>query len=327
MDSGEIKVYDKQYLDEQSVQKYLAFPVLKLAQAMIAIIAQYKDPKGTLEIYQPPSQKSQYKLQPVMKIETFVQSFTTFTSTLIQGEANDFIMIATAVHDRPYVPKIWLLNESANGIKQEVEIENRSIVEAGKEKKTFAPKSQPKEEKKKTAEESKKKGGEDSKLKKPSGKEEIKGKTSGKDKKEEVKDIPKSKPADIPPNSCPELFIGYESGAIGAFKIKFDYNGKLSCLQVISTQKVIQDPNIHHVLSLETIYLKPDVADFKLAVGYYSQIIQTLDFTQASDGDTYQLFFQNQTEATYSEKPGIGTLDSLVIDNKALLMATLLVGI
>lgn len=44
-------------------------------------------------------------------------------------------------------------------------------------------------------------------------------------------------------------------------------------MQVLSTQKVIQDPSIHHVLSMEVIYMKPDSEDIKMAVGYYGSIL------------------------------------------------------
>ena len=106
----------------------------------------------------------------------------------------------------------------------------------------------------------------------------------------------------------PELFVGYESGAIGAFRFWLDdiHENKISFSQVISTQKMIQDPNVHHILSMEAIYLKP--GDLKLAVGYYSPLLQTLDFTSASDFDSYILVSQKQTSTTYSEKPGIGCL-------------------
>ena len=62
---------------------------------------------------------------------------------------------------------------------------------------------------------------------------------------------------------------------------------------------MIQDPNIHHVLSIEPIYMKADCDDIKLAVGYYSQCLQTIDFTRGSDGDAYMMIHQNQTPQTF----------------------------
>ncbi len=71
-----------------------------------------------------------------------------------------------------------------------------------------------------------------------------------------------------------ELFVGYESGAIGGFRVFYDtIKEKLSYKQVLSTQKMIQDPNIHHVLSLEPLYLKADCDDLKLVVGYYGPVL------------------------------------------------------
>lgn len=124
-----------------------------------------------------------------------------------------------------------------------------------------------------------------------------------------------------PSSGLPELFVGYENGAIGAFRISFDtiHPSKLSFYQVISTQKMIQDPAIHHVLSLEAIYLKP--GDLKLALGYYASLVQTLDFTSASDDEAYQLVGDKSTPHTYSEKAGIGCLSSLAYGSKALLVS------
>ena len=71
-----------------------------------------------------------------------------------------------------------------------------------------------------------------------------------------------------------ELFVGFESGAVGGFKIFIDpIKQKLTFSQVLGTQKMIQDPNIHHVLSIEPIYMKADSEDLKLAIGYYGHIL------------------------------------------------------
>jgi hypothetical protein len=46
---------------------------------------------------------------------------------------------------------------------------------------------------------------------------------------------------------------------------------------------------VHHVLSIEPIYLKPDCEDIKLMVGYYGPYLHSVDFTRASDGDAYMM--------------------------------------
>ena len=93
-----------------------------------------------------------------------------------------------------------------------------------------------------------------------------------------------------------ELFVGYESGAVGGFRVFYDnIKDKLTFKQVLSTQKMIQDPNIHHVLAIEPIYMKAESEDIKLVVGYYGNVLQTTEFTRGSDGDAYIMICQNQT--------------------------------
>ena len=65
--------------------------------------------------------------------------------------------------------------------------------------------------------------------------------------------------------------------------------------------------------------MKPDTEDIKMAVGYYGQALQTIEFTRGSDGDAYIMVSSNQTPLTFTEKPGIGSLASLILDNKALI--------
>ena len=67
--------------------------------------------------------------------------------------------------------------------------------------------------------------------------------------------------------------------------------------------------------------MKPDTEDIKMAVGYYGQVLQTIEFTRGSDGDAYIMVSSNQTPQTYSEKPGIGTISSLIMENKALIVS------
>ena len=102
-DSGDIKVYDRKTLDLLSTQQVLKFPVLKLSRAMIAILAQHKDPQGTLLVMKPPDSRQGFTMEVVYKLETLVQSFTLFTSTVMQlpGSATDQILIAMPAGDKP----------------------------------------------------------------------------------------------------------------------------------------------------------------------------------------------------------------------------------
>ena len=55
------------------------------------------------------------------------------------------------------------------------------------------------------------------------------------------------------------------------------------------------------MLSLEVIYMKPDTEDIKMAVGYYGQALQTIEFTRGSDGDAYIMVSSNQTPPNVTE--------------------------
>lgn len=66
--------------------------------------------------------------------------------------------------------------------------------------------------------------------------------------------------------------------------------------------------------------MKPDCEDIKIAIGFYGNRLHTIDFTRGSDGDAYMMLHQNETELTFQEKPGIGCLSHLVLDNKALIV-------
>ena len=71
-----------------------------------------------------------------------------------------------------------------------------------------------------------------------------------------------------------ELFVGFESGAVGGFRIFYDsIKDNLTFKQVLATQKVIQDPKTHHLLSMEVLYMKPQSEDIKMVVGYYGSIL------------------------------------------------------
>eukprot|EP00347_Sterkiella_histriomuscorum_P007204 403349860 len=332
-DSGEISIFDKTNLNKLNQHQIIKSPVLKLAQAMQAVICQYKDLKGTLHIYQQPSSKNNYDLQIVTQIDTQVQSFTTFSSALISGQMREQILIVTPVYNRAHIPKLWLLNENADGLATEVEIENRTISDsADKTKKPFVSQIKQQQDESKVKKEEVKNKSSKSTIDKKSVKKDVK--FPSKTKEENKKSEKQEKMGELPPNgvlTCLQLtnsvetssiflFIGYESGAIGCHKLSFDQeNNRLTSKQVVSTQKMIQDPNTQHVLSIQQIFLKPTQEYFKVVIGYYSSILQTLDFTLASDDETYMLSSQNLTDnQTFVEKPGIGCIDTLIIGSKAL---------
>jgi hypothetical protein len=111
-------------------------PVLKISQAMIAILAQYKDPQGSVLVLKSPDAKNGHVMEVVFKLETLVQSFTTFAATVIPhpSSGNDQIMLVTPLHDKIYVPKLWVLNPSASGLQEDMIIESgRSVNSNNKE--------------------------------------------------------------------------------------------------------------------------------------------------------------------------------------------------
>ena len=66
-----------------------------------------------------------------------------------------------------------------------------------------------------------------------------------------------------------EVFIGFESGAIGMFKIMMDEKAgeyTLRIVKLFTGQKVIQDTNCKHVLSLAVTHLNPLSPDFTLSI-------------------------------------------------------------
>ncbi len=68
-------------------------------------------------------------MEVVFKIETLVQSFTTFASTVIYnpGASLDQIMLCVPLYDRMHVPRVMTLNSTANDIAEEILIEGRSV--------------------------------------------------------------------------------------------------------------------------------------------------------------------------------------------------------
>ena len=90
----------------------------------------------------------------------------------------------------------------------------------------------------------------------------------------------------------PELFVGYESGSIGMFRISLEPNqadgtpGKLHILKLFTAQKFIQDANVRHILSLGVVHINPQTEqDFDISIGYYSQMLQTIKFVVGHTAD------------------------------------------
>ncbi len=92
---------------------------------MIAILAQYKDPQGTIFVMKPPDSKKDNTMEVVYKIETLVQSFTTFASTVIHRASNstDQIIMCIPQFDRMHVPRVIVLSPTANDISTQILIE------------------------------------------------------------------------------------------------------------------------------------------------------------------------------------------------------------
>lgn len=123
----------------------------------------------------------------------------------------------------------------------------------------------------------------------------------------------------------PEMFIGFENGAVGMFKLVIEEGKKGLEVQVIKLftgQKVIQDPNVKHVLSLASTRYDPTNPDFTLSIGYYSALLQTIKFITGYQDNSYTMMDQTVTDTTYHEKPGIGVITTLRMNNNQALQAT-----
>ena len=75
-------------------------------------------------------------MEIVYKLETLVQSFTNFTSTVtyVPGSSTDQIMIATPHYEKMHFPRLWVLNATANDVQHELIIETgRTVVHNEKE--------------------------------------------------------------------------------------------------------------------------------------------------------------------------------------------------
>ena len=92
------------------------------------------------------------------------------------------------------------------------------------------------------------------------------------------------------------MFIGYESGAIGLFKLWLSEGKedtyKIEHLVYISPHRVITDLKTKHVLCMLPVENKQAnplsaQSEFKLVIGYYAQYLQAFDIMQSSDNMGY----------------------------------------
>mmetsp|Transcript_2641 Transcript_2641/g.4410 ORF Transcript_2641/g.4410 Transcript_2641/m.4410 type:complete len:185 (+) Transcript_2641:720-1274(+) len=128
-----------------------------------------------------------------------------------------------------------------------------------------------------------------------------------------------------------EVFLGYESGAIGLFKLWLseglvnpdDY--KIEHLVLISPHRVITDLKTKHILSMLHID-SPSVEkelvpsnEFKLVVGFYANYLKTFDMMETSSANGYIFMDQKESAVTQTEKPGISCLSALRVKSKTLL--------
>ena len=115
-----------------------------------------------------------------------------------------------------------------------------------------------------------------------------------------------------------ELFVGFENGAIGLFRISLGPSvsegvpGPIKTFKMFTAQKLIQDPNMRHILSIGVAHTNPtqDV-DFTISIGYYSKLIQTIKFTAGLQDNNYTMVDQTVTEGAFHDKPGIGCQHTL----------------
>lgn len=124
----------------------------------------------------------------------------------------------------------------------------------------------------------------------------------------------------------PELFVGFESGAIGMFRIYIGYPKKtettlgMQFVRMFSAAKMIQDIKVRHVLSMSSLHFgNKDKEDFTLAIGYYASLLQTISFVSGYEQDSYTMIDHKVTDSTFAESPGIGCIDSVSFGTKAIL--------
>lgn len=148
------------------------------------------------------------------------------------------------------------------------------------------------------------------------------------------KNVQLLKPGEAPPfiENDHEVFIGYESGAVGLIKIWLEAisvtKQQLEFHTLISPQRVVAELKTKHILCMHPvenyardakpyqIYKRAQQADFKLVVGYFANFIQIFDLMESSDGKSYVFIDQRRSDVSYHEKPGIQAVESLYIHNR-----------
>lgn len=91
-------------------------------------MAQYKDPQGTIAIFKYyVTASGSHEIKLISKVETMVQSFTTFGSSLLtsitQTSEQDHITLITPDALAPHYPKVWVLNIETSQVERERTVE------------------------------------------------------------------------------------------------------------------------------------------------------------------------------------------------------------
>ena len=144
-----------------------------------------------------------------------------------------------------------------------------------------------------------------------------------------------AKPKDEVLEADHEVFVGYESGAVGMFRIYIKSlpiqepadpaapTIDIEVIMYIAPQKVTADMDCKHVLTMlpmECTNPKKlnQSKDFKLGVGYNAKCVQVLDIMEwVKEG--YNFMDTKLSDVAYHEKPGISCLSSTRVENKILL--------
>ena len=172
----------------------------------------------------PPTAANRYSLETVLQIKTMSASFTTFAADLVvQDQDNSHILIVTACPDFPHKPKMHLLSQSCDTVLQTKHLEALpSALSHASEVSKFSGKPKKGTKGKKTRE------------------EEL---VDERPLEGSVTCLKFSDGCDVLEE--PELFVGYESGAIGLFRLSLGNSnadgspGELKQFKMFTAQKLI----------------------------------------------------------------------------------------
>lgn len=275
LESGEVKVADRVRFCVYTSCKLAEASVLKIEQVLEAVLIQYKDLEGSIFVTKPPTQANRYSLETVLRIKTMSSSFTTFAADTVVSElGTNYILVVTSCPDFPHKPKMQLLSAACDSVIQTKHLEALpSALSHASEVSKFSGKPKKGTKGKKTREEElvdeRPLEGSVTCLKFSDGSEVL----------EE-----------------PELFVGYESGSIGLFRLSVNNSnadgtpGDLRQIKMFTAQKLIQDPSVKHILSIGVAHTNSEEElDFTLSIGYYSKIIQTIKFVPGFDTTQYTM--------------------------------------